>query len=194
MRILLVSGSLRSCSYNKRLIDVLTEHLYGLCEVDVVAPAQIDLPIFNEDLEHDPALIERVKNIHHRFATCRGLIVANPEYNGQPSAYVKNIIDWVSRLAYTHPDIENPFLDKPVLLASASTGAFAGIVGLEHLASLLRYVGGLVMAGQVTLPYAHEHFEGTALAEDHFLHANIERALERFLHIAACLSRSSHSG
>ena len=194
MRIVLVCGSLRNGSYNRSLLDVFAEHLYGLCEVDILLPSQVDLPLFNEEVEHDPALVARVKALHQRFASCNGLIVVSPEYNGQPSAYIKNLMDWVSRLAYTHPEIKNPFLDKPVLLASASTGTFAGIVGLENLASLMRYIGGLVMAGQITLAHAQDHFEGTNLAEDHVIHQYIDPALERFLHVAACLSRSSHSG
>ena len=190
MRIVLICGSLRNGSYNRRLLDIITEHLYGLCDIDAFHSTEVDLPIFNEDLEHNAELIERVKTIHTRFASSDGFILASPEYNGQQSAHIKNIIDWVSRLAYTHPDIKNPFLDKPVLLASASTGAFAGIVGLEHLASLMRYVGGLVVAGQITLSHAHEHFESKALPEDHFIHHQIERVLERFMHLVVCLKRN----
>ena len=194
MRIVLICGSMRNGSYNHRLLDLIAEHLYGLCEIDILHPTQVDLPIFNEDLEHDLEIIERLKTIHNRFASSHGFIVASPEYNGQQSAYVKNIIDWVSRLAYTHPDMNNPFLDKPVLLASASTGAFGGIVGLEHLASLMRYVGGLVMAGQITLSHAHEHFENMGLPEDHFIHHQTERVLDRLLKLVVCLKQSSYSG
>lgn len=136
--LLLLSGSLRRDSYNARLLRHLARHLDGRCGFDMPQPDELDLPLFNEDLEQHAALHARVLALHRRLAACDGIIVASPEYNGQPGACLKNLIDWVSRLAYLDARLAHPFLDLPVLLCSASTGWSGGAVALPHALRAVR--------------------------------------------------------
>ena len=97
------------------------------------------------------------------------------------------MIDWVSRLSYCNMECINPFLDKPVLLASATTGYSGGQIGLEHLATLMRYVGGLVLASSVSISHAHKIFDDADTTGIESVDGKIEPVLERFLHLVTRL-------
>ena len=156
LNFLCISGSLRNASYNGHLLDHLAGYLPKTIERDFLFPQEVDLPLFNEDIEADANLREKVAQLHRRFAACHAMIVATPEYNGQMTAYLKNLIDWVSRLAYIDPAFTNPFIDKPLLLCSASTGSSGGMAGIGPARALFGYVGALVMGGAICVPYAAE--------------------------------------
>jgi chromate reductase len=96
-------------------------------------------------------------------------LVASPEYNGQLTPYLKNIIDWVSRLAYIDPTFENPFVDKPILLCSASTGSSGGAMGIPSARALFGYVGAIVFGETLCVSYAHQSWtEAGYFFEDDF--------------------------
>ena len=61
------------------------------------------------------------------IAKANGVIVVTPEYNYSIPGGVKNAIDRLSRLK------PNPFLDKPVALASVSVGMLGGARAQYHL-------------------------------------------------------------
>jgi len=145
----------------------------------MLEPREVDLPIFNEDLEQDASIVERVAHLHRRFLACDGLIVACPEYNGQLSPYLKNLVDWVSRLAYIDSRLDNPFLDRPVLLCSASTGGVGGRLVIPHLRALFGYVGCVVIGDSIGVPRADEIWLEGSFRFDEGCAAHIAGALER---------------
>jgi chromate reductase, NAD(P)H dehydrogenase (quinone) len=179
--VLLVPGSLRAESFNLRLLREMARRLEGRCRIDLLNPREVDLPLFDQDLETQPPMIERVAAVHRRFAAAHGLIVACPEYNGQLTAYLKNLIDWVSRLAYLHRDWVNPFLDRPVLLCSASTGSTGGAVAVPHARALFGYIGSVVLGPTVSVSHAQQGWspEGFRFAP-HF-DSHIDASCERLL-------------
>lgn len=151
-KILMLSGSQRKESLNLRLLSNLAKRIETLVSVDLVIQGEINLPLFDQDLELDPGVQQSVFNLHSRFASCDAMIVACPEYNGLITPYLKNTIDWVSRLQYLNANCLNAFLDKPVLLVSASTGWSGGAVGLPSARTLFGYVGCNVLGGAITVP------------------------------------------
>jgi len=175
MALLLFPGSRRRHSHNGRLIDELASRLEGRCRIDVLRPAEVDLPLFDQDLEADPAVASSVAAIHARFAAADGFIVASPEYNGQLTSYLKNTVDWVSRLPHIDQSYRNPFRGRPLLLCCATTGWSGGILGLQHARALFSYLGCLVMPEQICVPHAEQ-----ALAElDPFFAEHIGQTLRR---------------
>jgi chromate reductase len=150
-RLLLFPASLRRESYQRQLIDYFAARIGEACHIDILGASEVDLPIVNQDLERSAPVLNRVIALHERFKAADGLIVASPEYNGHVSPYLKNTVDWVSRLARIDPGYaaNNPFLDKPVLLASASTGWTGGILGLQDARTIFSYLGCLVSAQQI---------------------------------------------
>jgi len=155
-KLFLISGSQRQDSINTRLLICLASVLQDHFSLDLLQPNSVELPLFNQDLEKTPALIRRVAEMHLRIKECHGIVVASPEYNGQVSPFLKNTIDWISRLAFLNCAIGNPFLDKPVLLCSASTGSGGGVLGIQSARALFSYVGCLVTGDAICLPFADQ--------------------------------------
>lgn len=156
MNILLFSASLRAQSYNQQLIDYLSGLLNTECSIDILAPCEFNFPLFNQDLESNADIIAEVGKVYQRINHADGMIIASPEYNGHVSPYLKNTLDWVSRLQriqnQSYP--KNPFLNKPLLLTSASTGWTGGLLGLQDARSIFGYLGALVMQSQLCISNA----------------------------------------
>jgi len=91
-------------------------------QVDLVAPGEIELPLFNQDLENDPEVQSRVLAAHARLMRADAFVIASPEYNGMLTPYLKNLIDWVSRMQIIKAETANAFADKPTLVCAVSTG------------------------------------------------------------------------
>jgi NAD(P)H-dependent FMN reductase len=153
-RILLVCGSQRGASLNARLLTALASALPNGIVADRLQPSEVDLPLFDADREDDPAIMAKVRTLHARFLAADALIVAGPEYNGLMTPYLKNLVDWVSRLPWRDPAMVNAFADKPVLLAAASPGWSGGAVAVPPTRALFGYCGAVVFGEAITLPYA----------------------------------------
>ena len=184
-RLLLIGGSLRRDSLNTRLLEHISARLKPRCAVDLLLPGDVELPLFDQDLERDVAVMDRVVSVHQRISAHDGFIVASPEYNGQMTAYVKNLVDWVSRLAYVRDGVAPPFCDRPVLLCSASTGHSGGTVAIPHARALFGYVGALVLGDTVCVPYADQAWnERQGFVFDVALEQRIDQACDRLIALA----------
>ncbi|NVN88062.1 MAG: NAD(P)H-dependent oxidoreductase [Rhodopseudomonas sp.] len=188
-RLLLFSGSLRRESHQSRLLRHFVSVLGSACDIDMLTPADVDLPLFDQDLEQSELVLAKVIGLHHRFESADGLIVASPEYNGHVSSYLKNTVDWVSRL----PRIDsryaarNAFHGRPLLLASASTGWTGGILGLQNARSIFSYLGCTVVADQICVSDAEQ-----CIVDDRFrfhdgFAEHIENVLKRFVTVVESL-------
>jgi NAD(P)H-dependent FMN reductase len=136
-RLLLLCGSQRAGSLNARLLEELAAHVPTGHAIDRFAPGEIRLPLYDADCEQDPAIRHHLAALHRRFAMADAFMLASPEYNGLMTPFLKNLIDWISRLPWLDPTAPNVFLDKPVLLCSATPGWSGGALGLVPLRSLL---------------------------------------------------------
>jgi chromate reductase len=151
--------------------------------VDYLEPATVSLPIFNQDLEGDEAVLRHVKQLHQRFLEADGFVIASPEYNGHVAPFVKNTVDWISRL----PRIDsayaslNPFREKPLLLVSASTGWTGGILGLQDARSIFSYLGCLVSSDQICVSDANQWANGDTFTFEVPFEQSIESIVQQFL-------------
>jgi NAD(P)H-dependent FMN reductase len=184
--ILLLCGSMRADSWNRRLLAHLASRMPTQVQVNWLQSSELDWPIFNEDLEHVESVRESVKVVHQRIARADGLIVASPEYNGMLSPFLKNVVDWVSRLPHTDPSSTNAWIDKPVLLCSASTGGSGGAAGLPSVRNLLAYLGACALGQTITVPWIHTLWSddfGLCFEQDD--EAMLADVLSRFVQFAA---------
>lgn len=184
-RLLLIPGSQRTESFNARLLGDFALRLEGLCAIDLLGPGEVDLPLFNQDLETAPELVARVTALHRRIACSHGLIVASPDYNGQLTPYLKNLVDWVSRLAYIVAGCGNAFVDRPTLLCSASTGGSGGALAIPNARALFGYVGCVVIGDTVCIPHAGQAWTGDGYAFGPDVDEQITAALQRVLRLAS---------
>lgn len=115
-RLLGISGSLRKSSTNTLLIRNAAE-IFG---ADEFIFADIDLPLYNGDLEEAEGVPEKVQSLSDQIAAADAVIISTPEYNKAMSGSLKNALDWVSRTK------GGPWNGKPVAIMSAAAGRAGG--------------------------------------------------------------------
>ena len=188
IRIALIAGSQRRGSLNAALLSHVAQRLAGRAIRDPILPGDHDLPLFDQDIEEDAVLVGRVDRLNARFARSDAIIVASPEYNGQLTPYLKNVVDWVSRSAHIRAGSVRPFQGQPVLLCSASTGGSGGALGIPSARALFGYVGCNVMADALCVPYADQALLGGAFFFDDEFEQRIDAAVAHLLDVAAATS------
>ena len=191
-RILIFPASLRRASHQRRLAGYCAAVLAGRCTVDIIQPGEIELPLYNQDLESEPQILAAMSAAGRRFAAADGVIIAAPEYNAHVSPYLKNTFDWVSRLPRVQPDAAepHPFRDKPLLLTSASTGWTGGLLGLQSARSFLAYLGYLVVSPQICVSDADQWVAGDGYRFDPGFADHIAQVLSQFLDLVEGLARA----
>lgn len=155
-QILALAASNKRVSINQTLLHVAVSKLVHL-QSDILSLSEIDLPVYNEEMEHDDGIPELVMNTYRRFAAADGFMLACPEHNGLPPAAFKNLFDWMSRVS------QQVFQMKPVMLLSTSPGLNGGASNLLLLKELLPRWGG-ESAGIFTLGNFYQHFNFNEMA------------------------------
>lgn len=149
-KIVAFTGSNGPNSINQRLIDYILKEFpnNGIAYLDLKG---YDLPIYSPSTEQK-GIPMPTKELFQTFASADGFILASPEHNGLPSAFLKNHIDWLSRID------QRFFGDKPILLLSASPGRTGGSSHLEIMAKLVQRWGG-ELVGQFSLGDFYQNFD-----------------------------------
>lgn len=152
MKIAFVSGSLRKNSYNTSLLREVEAMLPEGVEAVWV---NIDLPIYNNDLDVPGQVPEAPALARAQIRDADAVLISTPEYNYAIAGGVKNLLDWVSR-----PPAENAWRGKTVAIIGASP-SFAGTArGQAMTKTAFMLVGARVFIdGEVLLASAHERFD-----------------------------------
>lgn len=131
IQIAVLIGSLRSDSYNRRLMHAVQK----LAPPDFVFNELriSDLPLYNQDDENSPN--EQVKRLKSGIAAAQGVIFATPEYNRSVPGVLKNAIDHASR-----PYGQSAWSGKPAGIVGASIGAIGTAIAQHHLRGVLAYL------------------------------------------------------
>ena len=139
LKLVTISGSLRTGSFNTMLIRALPE----------LAPAALHftsldwsaVPVYNDDVEK-AGIPEAVTTLHRAIRGSDGLIIATPEYNhGVPGA-LKNLLDWLSVGKPPHG-----LYGVPVAVCGASNGT----IGTTRAQAILRQT--LAALNAPTMPF-----------------------------------------
>jgi len=111
MKVLAISGSLRTASINSALLRAAARLSPPEVQVRLFRTAG-ELPLFNPDLEaHMPP---QVAALHAEITASDALLIASPEYAHGVTGTIKNMLDWLVSALES--------INKPVLLVSASLG------------------------------------------------------------------------
>lgn len=158
-KILAFAGSNHSKSINHQLVE-FTANLVVAAEVKVLDIRKWDIPIYSIDMDPDetPELITALIN---EIQESDAFIISSPEHNGGTPAFLKNILDWLSRRS------KKVFDNKPVLLMSTSPGGGGGTNHRKFLEHTLPYQGATI-AATFSLPSFHENLQDGKL-KDEFL-------------------------
>jgi chromate reductase, NAD(P)H dehydrogenase (quinone) len=174
MKVLAISGSLRSDSHNSRLLRAAAELFPADVEVEIWDGLK-DVPPYDEDDDGDdaPAAVARLRAA---IAGADALFFATPEYNHSIPGALKNAIDWASR-----PAGAGVFLNKPVAVVGASTGAFGAVWSQAELRKVLGSTGARVVDGELALGHAHERFDEAGRLRDANLRDELQEVVDTLL-------------
>lgn len=182
MKFLLMSGSLRADSLNKKLLQniasIIQEKNLGV--VEIIDLKNLQIPLYDGDIEKN-GIPEGVQKLATAISGADVFISSSPEYNGSMSAPLKNAIDWVSRLK------PMPWAGKPILLTGASPGGFGAVRGLAHSRTPFESVGSYLYPQTFGLARAHEAFDGEGKLLDQQTKKRLEDLLNDFSSFSAKL-------
>ena len=157
MKVLGLSGSLRSGSYNSRLLRAAAALLPP--GVELVAYEGLKaIPPYDKDDE--AAGHEAVDALRAAIEDADAVLVATPEYNRSLPGQLKNALDWISR-----PIAESPLRNKPTAVVGASTGLFGAVWAQAEARKVLAALGARVIDRELPVEQADEAFDGDRLAD-----------------------------
>lgn len=190
LRVLVVSGSARSASLNRRLAAVAAVKLTAASAVPTVLDwSRLDLPIYHGDIEAAgvPAGAFELRRL---LAAHDALLVVTPEYNAFPPPLLMNAFDWVSRVPASEglPAGMAVIAGKVTGLLSASPGALGGLRSLMFLRQYLQLgLGMLVAPEQFALGQAPKAFADDGSLADPKQGDAVQRVVDAVLHLAGAL-------
>ena len=181
-KILAFAGSQRTGSFNKKLVRIAAlEARTAGADVTVLDLRDLDLPIFDQDLEAASGLPAGAKKLKALLIECDGILISSPEYNSSFTPLLKNAIDWASRADTAEEPPLFAFRGKVAALLAASPGSLGGMRALIHLRSLLGNIGVLVLPDQVTLPAAYDAFTEAGQLKDPVKAEQVEKFSASFV-------------
>jgi len=122
--IVVIVGSLRKESFNRKMANALRELAPAALKLEIVEIGQ--LPLYNQDLDADPPAVWR--EFRARIKKADGVLFVTPEYNRSIPAPLKNAIDVGSR-----PYGQSAWDKKPAAVVSVSPGAIGAFGANHHL-------------------------------------------------------------
>ena len=150
-----ICGSLRKASLNRALLTAVQDSLPASARMTIYD--EIDLPIFNNDLDDPPGVVR----LKAAIAESDGLVFSVPEYNYSIPGGLKNALDWVSR-----PPDQSPLRGKPVGMVGAASGMSGTIRAQTHLRQMLLYSDSPCLSQpEVLIPRAKERFTDGQLTD-----------------------------
>jgi chromate reductase, NAD(P)H dehydrogenase (quinone) len=156
MRVLGISGSLRSGSLNSALLRAAAERLPAGAEL-VEYGRLGEVPPYDEDveLEATPAVVEELRQA---VRSADAVLIATPEYNHSIPGQLKNALDWVSR-----PAGKSALNGKPAAAIGASAGMFGAAWAQAELRKVLGAMGGRLVEDELPIGHAKEQLHGDRL-------------------------------
>ncbi len=171
--ILATAGSNSSTSINLELVRYTVSLIDGH-QVETRDLSKQNFPMYSKDLEDAHGIPPGIEALHQQFGEADGLILSVNEHNGNPSAFTKNLLDWLSRK-------DRKFLDGlPILLLSASGGKRGAQSSREVVARMLTRFGA-ELAAQWSLSSYYENFDPEKGITDPELREGHRQALDTFL-------------
>lgn len=173
--ILAFAGSNSSSSINFQLVKHTASKIEDH-KVQLLNMANYPFPMYGEDIEKEKGYSNSLVEFRGYIQNADGLIISVNEHNSNPSAYFKNLIDWLSRL-------DRKFLtDKKVLLMSTSPGKRGGIGALGVVEQIFTRFSAQIMS-TFSLPSFHDNLNLEEGITDKELADNHKKALIEFLDV-----------
>jgi NAD(P)H-dependent FMN reductase len=186
MKILAFAASLRSGSFNRKLLTLAVEIARGSgATIDLAEFREFDMPLYDGDINERSGLPPGGLELVRRIEAADGIMIASPEYNYSLPGTLKNAIDWVSRAR------PMPLRGKSGLLLAASTSLVGGIRGLWQLRIPLEGLGVFLYPDMYALASAQQAFTDDGKLRDEALAKRLESLVISYVKAAEKLSAQS---
>lgn len=149
--ILVFAGSNSSSSINYQFAQYTASTIESH-EVEYINMATLVIPMYSEDVELEMGFPHEIMKIANQIKKSDAFVIGVNEHNSNPSAFFKNLIDWLSRIE------RNIMEDKPTFLVATSPGKRGAQSALEISANTLPRIGASVIA-TFSLPSFGLNFE-----------------------------------
>ncbi|WP_394971693.1 NADPH-dependent FMN reductase [uncultured Croceitalea sp.] len=171
--ILAFAGSNSSVYINYQLVKY-TVSLIENHQVQLINMANLPFPMYSEDYEKKNGYSNSLIELKNDIGSADGLVLSVSEHNSNPSAFFKNVLDWLSR-------IDRNFLQETkVLLMSTSPGKGGAKYSLEVTNKVLPRFGAEIIES-FSLPSFSENFDKEKGILDSDLSKKHETAVKSFL-------------
>jgi NAD(P)H-dependent FMN reductase len=180
-RILGISGSLRTGSYNTALLRAAKSAAESSIELEVATLHGI--PLYDGDVEERDGLPESVATLKEKIVASDGVLLVTPEYNNGIPGVFKNAIDWLSRPPSDAPRV---FRDRPFALIGASPGGYGTILAQNGWLPVLRTLGVRHWTGGRLMVSRADHvFDEAGGIKDEAIRGQLARFIKGFAEFAA---------
>lgn len=130
--VVVLCGSLRRGSFNAAIARALPQLAPTGMTVTLLDGLDT-LPHYNADIQAE-GFPEKALALADAIRQADGLIFVTPEYNYSVPGFLKNALDWLSRVS------PSPFQGKPVAIQTASAGVLGGVRAQYHLRQMLVFL------------------------------------------------------
>jgi chromate reductase, NAD(P)H dehydrogenase (quinone) len=176
-RILAIPGSLRTESYNRRLLEAARELAPAHVEVELWGGLK-RVPPFDEDDENDPGAA--VLELRDAIAQADAVLIATPEYNSSLPGQLKNALDWASR-----PRRTSVLRGKPLAVIGAGPRPSAAERGVGEARVVLGAIGARVLDAELAVARVSEQFDDGGRLAAVAQRRDLKKLLERLVDVAA---------
>jgi len=191
LRFLILSGSARNASFNKRLAAVAAR----IAEESGVQTEALDLrelalPIYDGDLEAASGAPAATHALRSAILASDAVFLSTPEYNGFPTPLFINAFDWLSRLAAegATPAGLQATAGKPFGIVSASPGPLGGLRSLNYVRQYLQMAfQAIVVPQQYALSRAGDAFDEIGALRDPKSQAAVAGVVHALVRVAGAL-------
>ncbi len=166
IKLLALSGSLRTASYNTAALQALSK--LSPLHIDVkVYRDMATLPLFNPDNE---GKVDSVKDLKMQLAASQGLIIASPEYAHGITGVLKNTLDWLVS--------GEEFVGIPIMLLNTSPRATHAQTALREVLTTMS--GNIVEKASIAVPLLGSEFKTDDIVQQGEMSSLLAHALENF--------------
>lgn len=170
--ILALAGSNSSTSINFRLVK-FTVSLVQQHDIQLLNMSEHAFPMFSEDLEKSDGYADSLQDLKAKINSSDALILSVNEHNGNPSAYFKNVLDWLSRM-------DRNFLEGTKVFLMSTSGGRRGAKGSFTVIEGMLPRFGAEITASFSLPSFYENFGDDGIL-DKTLQIEHQQALDTFL-------------
>jgi chromate reductase, NAD(P)H dehydrogenase (quinone) len=168
MRILAISGSLRTASSNTILVRAAAALASAAFEVSVY-DGLATLPHFNPDLDNEAAP-PPVVDFRSQLQASDGVLISSPEYAHGVPGVLKNALDWVVA--------SGELYGKPVALLNASPRSVHAQASLEETLTVM--TASLIPEASITVSLRSNKVDEAGIISDPEISHALRSALEAF--------------